>query len=63
MPFGDQILFEHQVDKDTGRDHVAESAVRAYKIAMTPPMGPVAIVVDDHMQDERVPADGVCERM
>ena len=35
----------------------AESAVRAYKIAMTPPMGPVAIVVDEHMQEEPVPAD------
>jgi acetolactate synthase-1/2/3 large subunit len=35
----------------------AQSAVRAYKIAMTPPMGPVAVVVDDHMQDEPVPAD------
>jgi len=29
--------------------------VRAYKIAMTPPYGPVALVVDDHMQDEPVP--------
>ncbi len=37
--------------------HFAESAVRAYKIAMTPPMGPVALVVDDHMQDEQVPVD------
>ena len=35
----------------------AESAVRAYKIAMTPPMGPVALVVDEHLQDEPVPAD------
>ena len=26
--------------------HFAESAVRAYKIAMTPPMGPVALVAD-----------------
>jgi acetolactate synthase-1/2/3 large subunit len=30
--------------------------VRAYKIAMTPPMGPVAIVVDEKMQEEQVPA-------
>ena len=28
----------------------AESAVRAYKIAMTPPMGPVLLVVDHDMQ-------------
>ena len=31
--------------------------MRAYKIAMTPPMGPVAIVVDEKMQEEHVPAD------
>lgn len=37
--------------------HFAESAVRAYKIAMTPPMGPVAIVVDEKMQEEHAPSD------
>jgi acetolactate synthase-1/2/3 large subunit len=44
-------------DNPASLSHFAESAVRAYKIAMTPPMGPVALVVDDHMQDESVPAD------
>jgi acetolactate synthase-1/2/3 large subunit len=44
-------------DQPTSLQHFAESAVRAYKIAMTPPMGPVALVVDDHMQDQAVPAD------
>ena len=44
-------------DNPASITHFAESAVRAYKIAMTPPMGPVALVVDDHMQDEQVPAD------
>jgi len=44
-------------DNPASLTHFAESAVRAYKIAMTPPMGPVALVVDDHMQDESVPAD------
>src|SRR4051812_45479396 len=44
-------------DNPVSMGHFAESAVRAYKIAMTPPMGPVALVVDDHMQDGRVPAD------
>jgi acetolactate synthase I/II/III large subunit len=33
----------------------AESAVRAYKIAMTPPMEPVVIVADAVMQEEPVP--------
>jgi acetolactate synthase-1/2/3 large subunit len=31
--------------------HFAESAVRAYKIAMTPPMGPVVVVIDGHLQE------------
>lgn len=31
--------------------HFAESAVRAYKIAMTPPMMPVVLVVDSHLQE------------
>ena len=31
--------------------HFAESAVRAYKIAMTPPMLPVVLVVDSHLQE------------
>ena len=44
-------------DNPVSLGHFAESAVRAYKIAMTPPMGPVAICVDDHMQDRRAPAD------
>ena len=44
-------------DNPASIGHFAESAVRAYKIAMTPPMGPVALAVDDHMQDHMVPAD------
>ena len=31
--------------------HFAESAVRAYKIAMTPPMLPVVLVADSHLQE------------
>ena len=34
--------------------HFAESAVRAYKIAMTPPMGPVLIVADSDLQETPV---------
>jgi thiamine pyrophosphate-dependent acetolactate synthase large subunit-like protein len=34
--------------------HFAESAVRAYKIAMTPPMGPVILVADSHLQEAGV---------
>jgi acetolactate synthase I/II/III large subunit len=32
--------------------HYLESTQRAYKVATTPPMGPVAIVVDGHLQEE-----------
>jgi acetolactate synthase I/II/III large subunit len=35
----------------------AEAAVRAYKIAVTPPMGPVAVVVDEHRHVESIPAN------
>jgi acetolactate synthase-1/2/3 large subunit len=44
-------------DNPASLSHFAESAVRAYKIAMTPPLGPVAIVVDEKMQEEHIPAD------
>ncbi len=36
--------------------HFAESAVRAYKIAMAPPMAPVVLVVDSELQEN--PVDG-----
>ena len=42
-------------DNPVSLAHFVESAARAYAIAMTPPMGPVAIVVDDHMQDGEAP--------
>jgi acetolactate synthase-1/2/3 large subunit len=35
--------------------HFGESAVRAYKIAMTPAMGPVVIVADAVLQEEPIP--------
>ena len=31
--------------------HFAESAVRAYKVAMTPPMAPVVLTLDGHLQE------------
>ena len=37
--------------------HFAESAVRAYKIAMTPPMMPVLLVADGGLQEDPIPAD------
>src|SRR5216117_4116948 len=37
--------------------HFAESMVRANKIAMTPPMMPVALVLDVELQEEEVPAN------
>ena len=34
--------------------HFAESAVRAYKIAMTPPMSPVVVVIDGGLQEDPI---------
>ena len=39
-------------DAPTSLSHFAESAVRAYNIAMTPPFEPVLIVADSALQDE-----------
>ncbi len=33
-------------------EHYGDSLTRAYKIAVTPPMGPTAIVIDGHLQEE-----------
>ena len=35
--------------------HYAESAVRAYKMAMTPPMMPVLLIVDGELQENPIP--------
>ena len=37
--------------------HFGESAVRAYKVAMTPPTAPVLIVADSDLQETPIPAD------
>ena len=44
-------------DAPVSLGHFAESGVRAYKIAMTPPQGPVVIVADAVMQEEGIPPD------
>jgi len=44
-------------DNPVSLEHFAESAVRAYKIAMTPPMGPVLIVADSELQERPLTAD------
>jgi acetolactate synthase I/II/III large subunit len=43
-------------------EHFAESAVRAYKIAMTPPMLPVVLVTDSELQENPV-RDGAPPRI
>jgi thiamine pyrophosphate-dependent acetolactate synthase large subunit-like protein len=45
-------------DQPSSLNHFAESAVRAYKFAMTPPMMPVLLVADTELQENPVP-DGV----
>jgi len=37
--------------------HFAESAIRAYKIAMTPPMAPVVLVLNAELQEQPLGAD------
>jgi acetolactate synthase I/II/III large subunit len=42
-------------DTPISLQHFAESAVRAYKIAMTAPYGPVLLVADSSLQEDAVP--------
>lgn len=42
-------------DMPVSLPHFAESAVRAYKLAMTPPHGPVVLTIDAIMQEEPIP--------
>jgi thiamine pyrophosphate-dependent acetolactate synthase large subunit-like protein len=43
-------------DEPYSLGHFAESSIRAYKIAMTPPMGPVLIVASNDIQSHPAPA-------
>jgi acetolactate synthase I/II/III large subunit len=45
-------------DTPVGLQHFAQSFVRAYKIAMTPPYGPVAISLDAGLQQEPIRDNG-----
>jgi thiamine pyrophosphate-dependent acetolactate synthase large subunit-like protein len=42
-------------DTPASLTHFGESAVRAYKFAMTPPYGPVLLAVDTQMQEDEIP--------
>jgi acetolactate synthase-1/2/3 large subunit len=42
-------------DQPASLQHFAESAVRAYKVAMTPPMGPVMLALDAELQENPIP--------
>lgn len=44
-------------DNPVSLPHFAESAVRAYKIAMTPPMMPVVVVIDGGLQEDPIPTE------
>jgi thiamine pyrophosphate-dependent acetolactate synthase large subunit-like protein len=41
-------------DNPVSLPHFGESAVRAYKIAMTPPMSPVVVVIDGGLQEDPI---------
>jgi len=42
-------------DQPGSLQHFSESAIRAYKIAMTPPYGPVLLSVDGELQENPIP--------
>jgi acetolactate synthase I/II/III large subunit len=42
-------------DQPASLQHFAESAVRAYRIALTPPMGPVLLSLDAELQENPIP--------
>jgi len=44
-------------DAPASLTHFAESAVRAYKIAMTPPTMPIVLVADGDLQEDAIAAD------
>jgi acetolactate synthase I/II/III large subunit len=44
-------------DAPASLTHFAESAVRAYKIAMTPPMMPIVLVADGDLQEDAIAED------
>ncbi|HEY2842461.1 MAG TPA: thiamine pyrophosphate-binding protein, partial [Bryobacteraceae bacterium] len=44
-------------DAPASLTHFAESAVRAYKIAMTPPTMPIVLVADGDLQEDGIPGD------
>jgi thiamine pyrophosphate-dependent acetolactate synthase large subunit-like protein len=44
-------------DQPVSLAHFAESAVRAYKIAMTPPMMPVLLVIDGGLQEDPISSE------
>ena len=46
-------------DQPVSLQHFAESAVRAYKIAMTPPLMPVLLVADSGLQEDPTAKDAV----
>ncbi len=54
-PIRDYIKWD---DMPVSLPHFAESTVRAYKLSMTPPEGPVAIVCDGHLQEEEAAGHG-----
>ncbi len=44
-------------DSPVSLSHFGESAVRAYKLAMTPPLMPVALVCDEPLQERPIPRE------
>lgn len=45
-------------DQPASLQHFAESAIRAYKVAMTPPLGPILLSMDAELQENPIPDRG-----
>ncbi len=43
-------------DQPMSLQHFAESAVRGYRVAMTPPEGPIVLMLDSELQERPIPA-------
>lgn len=50
-PFRDYLKWD---DQPANLQHFAESAVRAYKVSVTPPMGPVLLSLDQFLQEDPI---------
>jgi thiamine pyrophosphate-dependent acetolactate synthase large subunit-like protein len=52
----DFVKWDHQPET---LQQYSQAAIRAYKLCVTPPMAPVLLVINNHIQQDPIPANGV----